>query len=292
VNAHRRSLASLPNWRGTVHMFSRAPTDPHTCDVSFVYDRAQNAVRWERRFLSPPQKDGTSAPDRIENGMVKDGVYYKFGPFAVNDPEQKRTLVISVPDYGDHRFYAAFDPRWYLRFDEDLLLYYHETWNRLPSPSAWKEGSVVIFEMRDGETTNRYEYDLSQGGNQIRSCYLAPSEILEDSRCYKQVDGIWVSDRYRYKHLELAEDPADDVCFEETADFSKHVMNQPSDATEFSVNRLGVRQGDRIFDKRTQTEYEARPAAGPTDETIEIRPGPPSPSKPDTKPVGKGSGER
>ena len=45
------------------------------------------------------------------------------------------------------------------------------------------------------------------------------------------------------------------------------------------LQELGVRQGDRIFDKRTQTEYEARPAADSPDAAIEIRQVPPPASE-------------
>ena len=198
--------------------------------------------------------------------MVKDSVYYKFGPFEADDPGTNRTLIISAPDYGDYRFYAAFDPKWYLRFDEDLLLHYYKTWHSLPGASAWREGEVVIFEnarRRDRQPhrvkiCRREATTFDRGIWRPRNSWKSfdPTRRLMADGCLIAT-GTSTASWQRIQPTMSA--------FEEAADFGKHVLNQPSDASEFSVNRLGVRPGDRILDKRTQTEYEARrPPAQPT----------------------------
>lgn len=261
ASAHRANKERIRTWQGQAHMARRYRTGPSVRhdvvkDITFVADRTRDMARWHTSYgWAPAEPGGKPKPLQEESGMLKDSLYYRFGPIEVADPGANRTLYLKEPKEAFlERGMNAFDPRWYLEAKgedvEGRVLFYYERWGKAGPVSVTREGNVVTMQLGldNDDVVNRYRFDLSEGGNAVGYHGHDPT-VTEEWNCeYQQIDGIWVPQRLAYKNTKRGGEGAPDDIAEDTIEFSGHKLNQTLDDKEFTFERMGFRPGDRMTD--------------------------------------------
>jgi hypothetical protein len=180
-------------------------------------------------------------------------------------------LVIWPSDKSRVGVYSyGFDPMWYLNGEAtvdiddlaDLLMtYYKEASNPSllsESQSTFKisrDDDLVTLDICDKDLLNRHVFDLSKGGTLVK--YYGESKGGTESRewVYEQKDNAWVPMTFTLNSRWSTPLPSGRTKYTRKVTFTENILNQPVDASEFTMERLGVQVGDPVSDHRLGLLY-------------------------------------
>lgn len=270
---HKSNYESILTWKGEAFEV-RTSTQGDWLDYmmknkcTFAYDQLQNDVRWNKE----PQENhlinhGEPQIDILANynsAMFKDGSYYKYT--GAEQPHKNNKvvydLVIGTTKMASGSQNHGLDPR-YLFNDtaggtvHDYLMFLYKNANVEGPFDQYikREGDLVIFQVSPDETrTERNVYDLSRGGNLVE--YYNKSRNVENTKSfiYEEKSGIWILKSYKWTNINPKKN-GEVSKSTRTINWSNSVVNIPFEEDEFTLEKLGVKHGDKISDHRVNKGY-------------------------------------
>jgi len=266
----RVNVESLQTWRGTLDVDeSRTEANGeerrYQSSVDFAWDRTLDAKRWRwncHKFLIV--KDGVETPSEVGlmSGMLKDNAFYRLGPIP-NSSHERKVVVI----HGENKFSFGpesvdFDPLYcFTSLGEPL----HERFEGLyklakaggaTSWTATRKGDLISFVSNlvmpnGGKVYNQYDVDLSKGANVVNYDSSDPYGTLSYKYDFANVSNSWVPISYEYTHNSSEHSTK----YHRIARWTQNVVNEPTDESLFSIESLGIGNGDRVKDSRSGTQY-------------------------------------
>jgi len=272
--AMRSNRERLLTWQGTARSESYSALNDGVSaiatksDASFAYDRVRDSKRWNLNNSREQNIAGPGAPPThtkttdIVNEMKKGGVFYYYSGGYIRDGKIENALVIDTPSrQGDDNLgYNSIDPTWYFTLEGrdlvEMLLFHQENANlkEMSPGTISRDGSRVILETRIGDATNRYQFDLAAGGNLTSFDAEDSGVAVHTELSYEQQHEVWVPKTFStvrsrkvggVKTLETSR----------KATFVSQSINEPLDASAFSLEALGVKIGDPVSDHRVGMSY-------------------------------------
>ena len=267
---NRVNVESLQTWRGAldvdeVRVESTGEEKRYQSSVDFAWDRSLDAKRWRwncHRFVTVNAGVETPSEVGLMSGMLKDNAFYRLGPIP-NSSKDRKVVVI----HGENKFSFGpesvdFDPLYcftslgeplYERFDGLYALAQAggaKTW------TASRQGDMISFVSdavmpNGGKVMNRYDVDLSKGANVVAYSSSDPYGTLSYKYQFAKVSNSWVPVSYEYNHNSTERSTS----YQRSAKWTENVVNEPTDAGLFSIESLGVGDGDRVKDSRSGTQY-------------------------------------
>lgn len=267
---NRVNVESLQTWRGTLDVEeSRTEANGeerhYQSTVDFAWDRTLDAKRWRwncHKFVI--MKDGAETPSEVGlmSGMLKDNAFYRLGPIP-NSSRDRKVVVI----HGENKFSFGpesvdYDPLYcFTSMGEPLYDRFNGLYNlaKAGGATSWtasRQGDIISFVSnvvmpRGGKVLNRYDVDLSKGANVVKYDSSDPYGTLWYTYDFANVSGSWVPVSYEYDHHSTEHSTK----YHRVAKWTQNVVNEPSDANLFSIESLGVGDGDRVKDSRSGTQY-------------------------------------
>lgn len=119
-----------------------------------------------------------------------------------------------------------------------------------------REGGLVTLEVQFGENNDKIEkyiFDLSIGGNLIEYYNKTPTADNIRKYEYETNSGVWVLKSYKYTNVTRRKDG--DLRTTRSINWGNSVVNVPFEEDEFTLEKLGLRQGDDIHDRRLNMRY-------------------------------------
>lgn len=276
----------IRTWKGKVEVVDvreakGKPSVRTPSTVEFAVDRQRNALRWNWTYGDSVHRvDGKEVKKESYgnwNGMLKDRTYYRLGP-PPKTGKRWRYLKIDPKTPNQWRFGPLsdeFDPFYFMsdcgesphdRFRGlRRLAFVGAKLGNKQAMSHWtvsQDGSMITvasFQADFGNNgdflINRYEVDRNCGSNIVKfvSATQTYSGITECK--YVEKAGAWVPERFTYETIVLDEDQVVQRRRWRKLKWIANVVNNPLNDEEFSWERLGVRDGDYVIDKRNDTKY-------------------------------------
>ena len=270
--ARSKNIGGIKTWRGKVSTYY-LQEDSYGIkqyegerDTGFLLDDAAQKMLW-RPVIS-----------RDERVLRASDKYYAFHPVSAiyKDGRTQGFLHIRalniVPSNESRR-----DPMKYLThtrdFNEDISAmltgYYEDAGtDEASSAKVYREGDLVIVEQSSDTDKTRTVFDLSKGGNAVetRHEYIGVRQeerkwiaVTEEKWTYEETGGVWLASTYssiRSNPKHLTKDGI--VKFATTTkreEFSDNILNTLIDPEEFSLESLGVKEGDRVGDRIKNIRY-------------------------------------
>jgi hypothetical protein len=230
-------------------------TDANAIRWSMVYDDYKNRATTDDAFY-------TGETGKTWDEMKKGDRFYRYRDyFTTPAGDRKNGLTIwplRKPRF--HVYTTTFDPYWYLTnkgmdMCDRLLFFYDEVDNPNLTPiKIWQTASLVFVETRSVERTTTYTLDHAKGGNLIKYENISPTGIERTTWEYEEKDGVWVPKEFLLTHS------VDDDSYgfgdrRHKVTFTKNIVNVPIDPSEFTLESLGLKPGERISDTIQGTGY-------------------------------------
>jgi hypothetical protein len=271
---HKANKDQISTWKGKALVYDvvrwgDSNKNELKSSVVFALDTTQDLSRWnwttEEQVIHEEGRLPWRLPKSINNGMIKDGGFYRFRIHDAGKEEPHHVLAIHDPTKEARSFLVNdFDPTWFLtNFGEEMS-------DRLMAIYGWatdpkempgfkyvlrREKSVITLELPWDRGINRYVFDLSKGGNLV-SYYGQDSKVTEEwSYTYKQIVGIWVLDGLDHKNTQRFGNSNVIRTLTRRIEFVENYANLPLDDAEFSLDKLGVTPGDIVKDERAGLLY-------------------------------------
>ena len=276
ISLHENNLKAMTTWRGRAiwHRRSDGPLKDFLGRVvlhtEFAYDRPEEALRWQRtpvsRFIL---REGEANELRDDFGviacLVRDGRFYEYRPLGSRSRDSSRMLItlgaaLGRPPKGGHYF----DPLHYLLTDGDTKICERLTaiLRRADNPKGYKwtwtvrkQGDLVtiscVFGAKRGMET-RCVFDLSKGGMLREYGQTGPSLLITGRYDFEHKNGVWVPKRYEYTNIGTGEHPYE---FSEEVTWMENRVNEPLEADDFTLERLGLQVGDDVQDEVNHKLY-------------------------------------
>lgn len=166
-------------------------------------------------------------------------------------------LIRTKPGSIFGEFTCDFDAIIYLRVQQldvhdRLMNFYNSRNNTGPFRiTVTREKELVHFVCETGPLKTWYVFDLTQGGSPVEWGGSSPSINAKCTRRFEKVNGVWVP-KHATAHSLYTESGA---VLESNITWEKNIVNEPIPETEFQPERLGVRPGDMVTDRRTGKTY-------------------------------------
>jgi hypothetical protein len=269
---HKTNFESILTWKGEAFE-ERTSTQGDWFDYlmknkcTFAYDRLRHAVRWNKE----PQENhcinhGEPQIDILANynsEMFKDQYYYKYNGYEQPDKSVVYGLVIDSSRAASGWQEHGLDPRYLFNEPagntvyERLILMYNNP--NVESPFEYyvkREGDFVKLELSrdEGRRTHNMVFDLSKGGNIVENYNKTPTAENIRKYEYEENSGIWILKSYKWtnsshrKNGEVSESTR-------MVTWSNSIVNVPFEEDEFTMEKLGVKVGDRVSDHRINKGY-------------------------------------
>ena len=260
------SLAALTSWRGeatleTTRVEADGPVESREA-ARFVWDREAGKRRWRRAMVerNPPLPPPWSADHEVWDQMVRpDGFFRAFPGYQPGDSPERELQVRVWPlaeGLEDIAPYAdSFDPRWYFNNDNedptgwlDFLL--KEVADGDLLTRAFVEGGLIVVQIGEEGSVNRYEYDPAQGYRLARFYSASIQDRGELRYTYEQKNGVWVPKTFvRVRsYVQSSGHPFRSLL---RVVFTNSAVNEPVDPDAFAFARLGVTARSHVTDSRT-----------------------------------------
>ncbi|HMP02982.1 MAG TPA: hypothetical protein PKD86_03825 [Gemmatales bacterium] len=276
----RANWEAIRTWQGEVSKQARIQTRVRdsrwdlrrTYHITHFFDRASDQYLFTHDCTLETGFKGDQAPDgeysiAIAKLRVAD-TWYTFGPWHYKGrkveggtrPDVRPTLTTDSsstahPVVGDH-----FDPFYFLGIQGSMgekgLSYWIENREELgDSLKIAHQGAMVVIESgkkQEGMIHAVYKFDLQGGGNLVDLEVNGPQGYHSrvQSR-FERIAGVWLPVEASF----VLEIPDRESRNHVTLKWISNVVNEPLPKDAFSWHRLGVRKGDRVFDRRTNVEY-------------------------------------
>lgn len=271
------NMECIETWRGTATYREYLGFDDfEKCreriliSIEFAKDTSLSSMMWKTSVDEWQQvgRDGQVMiiEPRYTNGLVKDGLLYRFGPIMPSKqrPYQCRLLAytpfktVALP----HDWFDPFD--WFHPYKNYQAEHYKylEKWRSQPCDIVIRrQGHLIIEESRLGDTVNRLTYDASKGYNLVELYADDPSTGPSwQTYEYDNSEGLWLPSRIIWKSTRQAsEQDGRRIPFYRELHFTKQTINQPIPPEVFTLEFIGMQPGDVIFDTRVESRYVYRP---------------------------------
>jgi hypothetical protein len=267
IAANQANRSRIVTWSGraTIAEDGRLPGDGrYTLDdqVSFFVDAKQGLERWRFSIVNVKTfSDGKwrDTPDQLQqiDEMIRPDGYFTLQNGLIRQGQVQRTLVIEPPDKklrDMHPNLYSFEPFWFMSIEghsvPDELDGRRKQWDNIASMgdiACAQQQSIIELRVGDDTVENKYRFDLDQGGNLIEFSAKSPKRTARIKIDYQQNNGIWTP-----KTWTREEQPAK---FERHIKFVDCKLNIPVDASEFTIEKMGVVPGTQISDNRVGLLY-------------------------------------
>jgi hypothetical protein len=274
---HRANKEKIVTWKGDVviHSTMKTPQERQetTASVAYALDTAGQKSRWNWKTTDARLVVGdkiNELPRFTNNGLIADGAFYRLKTSGQDTGVPHNQIAIHDPAV-EPRHYGNddFEPTWFLTdYGEDICerLLAIRGWVAspktpdMPTVDAKLDGNILTLELsRPGNNGfNRYRFDLSQGGNMISYSGKDSTTETENGYQYLQVGDIWVLAGMERKMTRKTPEGA--VLRESTRTFewTANSVNVPLANTEFSLEAIGARPGDMVYDQIIGMRYRFR----------------------------------
>jgi len=260
----------IATWRGRVVITGRStykdrPEIRTSYAAEFLCDRNANATRWKWSCERDAKVVGGKEVPRFEPafscGMIKNQAFYSLD--EVRKSQQKRGQYVATIfplEKARAGFTSSdFDPTFFLTRNGQKLSDWFLFFYRKPDShgffgaSVKREGERVILEnRREGHSlVNRYEADLSQGGNLVVYDTVSDTGSTRRRFRYEQVASVWVPKEVTYENVKKQQGR---TTFRKLS-WVENIVNEPCAEDEFSLAKLGLRRGDRVHDSRSNVDF-------------------------------------
>jgi hypothetical protein len=238
-------------------------------EAEFVVDATKNSKRWHfATKIAGVSKDGgpsVTDPDALEevDEMVLPDGYFKLskGFLPAHSDKWERTLVILPASQAEQRvgpLSQSFDPFWYLSVQGQKAFEYldeaHRFWTKYASARTFhiveQQGDIIQFHVGLESISNRFRFDLSRGGNLVEAETRAGKQTSTTVIDYVKIGDIWLPSDFN-----LETNLAKPNIFHRHVQFLGNGVNQPMDANEFTIEKMGVLPNTRVSDNRTHLFY-------------------------------------
>ena len=270
---HRANKEKIVTWKGDVVVRSTVTTGQDrqevTASVAYAVDTAKQQARWnwtttDARFVTG--NTVTELPRFTNNGLITDGVFYRMKGSG-QETEPYNRIAIHDPAVEPRHFgNDDFEPTYFLTdFGEDMCerLLAIRGWAASPQTpgasaiDAKLDGSVLTVELSRPGTNgfNRYKFDLNQGGNMIS--YASRDSVVETENTYQyiQAGDTWVLGGMQRKSIRKSPEGAVLRETSRTVEWTSNSVNVPLADAEFSLEAIGARPGDLVYDQIIGMRY-------------------------------------
>jgi hypothetical protein len=199
------------------------------------------------------------------SAMIKDQSYYKYKGWQ--QPDEKKTithsLVIDEPERFSGMKQHTLDPRYLLASPvgdsiHNRLMFIYNNANNFKAVECYikREGDLVTFQVssEDGTITEKNVYDLSKAGVMIEYYNKTPTAEITNNYTYEEKSGVWILKSFKKKNINNRKSGSI-IRVTRTIDWSNSVINVPFKEDEFTVEKLGLKHGDRVSDLRIDKGY-------------------------------------
>jgi hypothetical protein len=266
---YRENLDKLRSWKGTANYAWRSQDVAERrgdyrgeVRIQFAYD-VQNRSEWYQIEMTKDVvvDDGKEEPRiRLMNNNVlrTNGTWYDVTYFPPGDIRQAFARRKRHHSPGWH--YSGFDPVFHMKDSGPLdrhwlMIAEHHDDDGLTGSSVTKDGSKVTYVRTMPEESLHAEQiiALDQGGNLIRVVRRqmiseTDENVAETTWTWQNVNDVWVPLKVT---RDLTQGVEGAMKSHIEIDFEDSEVNEPLADDQFTLVKLGLRQGDRLIDTRT-----------------------------------------
>ena len=279
--ATHENFDRLISWKGeAVSEFSSYNSSGRHVEIkrtaSFVWDRDQDSLRYNRDYLERKSRNSLNAPFKYRGhrrfcGMETPKAFYEFAfeGDEANGVVTNSLVIWPVESEGKAKA-ITFDPFSYLKvkkFDGFI-----RNWGNPRDPnqsgfpfetSVSRVGQDIIrhattFYQGEDSLSIVKEYDLAKGGNLVKQFTRGTGDnsISTLSYDYKMIRGIWIPTVYKRNDEPIDKTKPYQHLTKEVLEFTHHVINESVDPNEFTLEKLGVVKGTHVSDRIVGMAYE------------------------------------
>ena len=264
---YRANLEKLKTWRGEVKWPLHSIEIICECSIDFACDFTLPAKRWAitlgEQHISDKGIEKTMPPE-CRFGMYRDGAYYQL--IYKDKNKRHEANVQDRPFMQPALNYGTFDAQFYLTFegiepDEiGTKLYKGSKEKETTGVTIIKDGNILtiqtVLEKYGPAPVALYQFDLSKGAN-FTKVEMRSNETNRKSEgiwrwIWEEVNGVWVPKEFSKDVVAILPNPR---ATHYRVLWTKNEVNIPLEKDEFSLVKLGLRQGDQVYDSRTHKKY-------------------------------------
>ena len=230
-----------------------------------VYDQLEQAVRWNKtpqeHFIEEEGKrriDETDNNNYYNSSMFKKATYYYYEGDWQPDEPNNRFYILTINDakkaQGLSEF--SFDPRLLLAtpfgkpiYSRLMFLYENVKDSDQDAVNVSRSGDLVTLEMSNDKLIDKYVFDLSKGGTIVEWYnYNKTNNVVNTLKCtYENKSGAWILKT----HYKTNYDPRQEDIYTQTRllKFNNSVVSVPFEDDEFSIDKMGIKNGELIQDQ-------------------------------------------
>ncbi len=268
ADGYEANLEALRTWKAKVTLKGFHTAIPSTdwgqrqweSQNEFLLDRDQDAIRWYcERVKGTQTLEGKTnpLPQERDSGMIKGEYDYRL-TFPEVEKGRRNLLIIPSGRWPRNFQSNVFDPIHILTKEIypgliEQLRYYHQLGGKMKSNgSITREGDIVTVETDNdrghyGRIITRFVFDLSKG------CCLR--EFFNSSRVseshwkldYERIADVFVMKKVALTYKDKRK--ASRYVSTREAVLTNEMVNEPVDPKEFELDKIGMRPGDRVFDR-------------------------------------------
>ena len=128
------------------------------------------------------------------------------------------------------------------------MFYYEVIKDSDPNVYIYRKGDLVTLRFLFNDVNDRYIFDLSKGGNIVDWSSKQQNVINTLKYTYEKKAGSWVLKTYEKYHYDTTWGMIRTST--RLLKFENSVVNVPIGEDEFTVDKLGIKQGDLVQDSR------------------------------------------
>jgi hypothetical protein len=270
---NRANREAISTWEGQARIETRHRTNVggsasdtiRVSGVEFAFDRASKRLMYVRTQTEERVTKGgevvVNRQTRSWGRILTDDIVYEVQPWE-GEPNRggqaRPVLLLDAPSKqmrGD--FGPDFTPFLYLEvqgidvYQRMMGFYDHAAELKRGKTSVARDGRRVVLDFDTGNIASVYVFDLDQGANPVEVRVRDKNIRRTSTREFQLVSGVWLPSRASAMH----QHDAQGIDTEVKVVFTKHSVNKSISAEEFMPERLGIRKGDLVRDRRTGVEY-------------------------------------
>ncbi len=278
--ANKANQEAIMTWKGRVSFVTFSTSTKLAIEnleqhynIEYTYDRFQDKTLFVcTRQLRKGIMDGNNIEDNKPSyygGLrLSDGIYTR-GPWQAIDEYARPNLIFKKRDDSAHSdFSIDYIPFRYFNvqqmdtFSRMMFFYEHMKGQSAIGKKVTRRNNIVSFDniltsSESGVVTSigKYEFDLSRGGNPILVEVIVPDEWhYKSENTFELINNIWVPKTVYVESKSLQNGKVVDIS-RVKIDWKEQQLNMEIDPQVFDLEKIGVQQGDRVIDRRTNVEY-------------------------------------
>ncbi|MEM9252065.1 MAG: hypothetical protein AAGB29_06915 [Planctomycetota bacterium] len=269
IEGFEQNQQALRTWQGSATIKRWKHSDDKLVgesEVDFISDRSNDAIAWKRTVLAVPSEDPEDFEPYETSGMLSDGRIVWVAPRTREDRHDRDgqphgvNVHVREPEAGPRPLIAtddAFNPGLYFNpvvnnTPQTLRFYLQNRHNPDMYPATvTRQGSRVVLEITNptephNKIINRYTFDLSSGFNLVESYFESEGNRTATTTKYQLVNKVYVP----AVSTTVSQRGSQTIRKVETL-FTSNRVNEPIPADAFTLEGIGVRDGDYILDTIT-----------------------------------------